>query len=245
MGKSMDLRSRSTSSTSTPFALELIAALQDQDVAKAFRKARIVDVDEVADLVSAKLALRLKKLEEECAAKDVKIHQLEERVEELERKCDDQEQYSRRTSVRIYGVPETQGENVSHLASEIFTEMNLNPTINRIHRVGPPHSSESKSPNSSVPSQNSKSPRPILCQFVSYPDKANVMKKRKLLSTNFPQVFINEDLTRTRAKLLFEARQKKKHGLINDCWSFDGRIAIKDKNNKITPIRKSSDLAKY
>ena len=239
-----ELRSHSSSSPSTPFALELIAALQDQDVAKAFRKARIVDVDEVADLVSAKLALRLKKLEEECAAKDVKIHQLEERVEELERKSDDHEQYSRRTSVRIYGVPETQGENVTHLATELFTEMNLNPTINRIHRVGPPHSSE-KSPNSSVPSHNSKSPRPILCQFVSYPDKANVMKKRKLLSPNFPQVFINEDLTRTRAKLLFEARQKKRNGLITDCWSFDGRIAIKDNNNRIIPIRKSSDLAKY
>lgn len=245
---SMGLRSRSSSSTPTPFALELIAALQDPDVADAFRKAQIVNYEDIADVVTAKLSVRLKKMQEENAAKDERIKELEEKVEELERKADDQEQYSRRTSVRIYGVPEKEGEDVLSLANELFNEMNINPTVNRIHRVGPPRNSNSNSQNSSGsgvnPPTKPNSPRPILCQFVAYPDKANVIKERNLLSKNFSRVFINEDLTRKRAKLLFHAREKKRAGVIKDCWSFDGRIAIKNNQNTIIPIRQLSDLAK-
>lgn len=237
--------------SSTTFALDLIAALQDSAVVDAFRKARIVDYENIADCVTAKLSKRLKKMEDEIAAKDAKIESLEKRIEELETKADDQEQYSRRTSVRIYGIPETPGENLNSVASALFDEMGLMPTVNRIHRVGAPHkpvqssessdSHETSEPNAdSTP--NNPSPRPILCQFVSYPDKAQVMMNRSKLATNYRKVFVNEDLTRVRAKILFQARELKRKGMIRECWSYDGRIAVKDLKNKIIPIRKLTDL---
>ena len=180
--------------SSTSFALELIAALQDSAVVDAFRKARIVDYENIADCVTGKLAKRLKKMEEEIAAKDTRIEQLEQRIEELETKADDQEQYSRRTSVRIYGIPESPGENLNSIASGLFEEMGLSPTVNRIHRVGAPRKSApspdspvSNEPDNSLP--NTPSPRPILCQFVSFPDKAQIMLNRKKAGHQLPQDF--------------------------------------------------------
>lgn len=248
----METRSKrldSTSSSSSNFALDLISALQDPAVVDAFRKARIVDYENIADRVSAKLSDRLKKLEEECAAKDERITSLEKRIEELEGKADDQEQYSRRTSVRIYGVPETQGEDILSVTNQLFESIDVSPTINRVHRVGAPRKSSSGSTEGDTGSaagmtRPSNSPRPILCQFVAYPDKVKVIKKRSLLSSSSHRnVFINEDLTRKRAKILFNARQMKRQGLISDCWSFDGRIAIKDKKGTIVPIRSLDDLS--
>lgn len=241
-------KTQSTSSSSSNFALELISALQDPAVVEAFRKARIFDYEDIADRVSAKLSVRLKKLEEECATKNEKILTLEKRIEELEGKADDQEQYSRRTSVRIYGVPENEGEDVLSVTNQLFQSMNVSPTINRVHRVGAPRKSTADavrngSDNASS-SRPSNSPRPILCQFVAYPDKTKVLRQRRSLSSSYPSVFINEDLTRKRAKILFNARQMKRQGIIKECWSFDGRIAVKDKKDTIVPIHSVSDLMK-
>ena len=55
-------------------------------------------------------------------------------------------------------------------------------------------------------------------------------------------IFINEDLTSTRATLLYHARMTKKSKDINDCWSSDGTILVKSKTNKISPIQTPDDL---
>ena len=241
------MNTRQSTSTSSPFALDLIEALQDPSVVEAFRKAQIVDSDIIADRVEAKLNKRLKKMEKELAAKDEHITTLEKRIEDLEAKADDQEQYSRRTSVRIYGVPETPGEDVLSLSKDLFEKVNLSPSINRVHRVGPLRKSSPANPSSSNETADANpsptSPRPILCQFVSYPDKAAVMKRRKDLSDEYPDVHVNEDLTRKRANILFEARKLKRAKTIKDCWSFDGRLAIRDLRNVVVPIHKLSDLS--
>ena len=48
---------------------------------------------------------------------------------------------------------------------------------------------------------------------------------------------MNEDLTRARSRLLYQARQLKKAKKILDAWSVDGRILVKDKAEKIHLIR--------
>ena len=61
---------------------------------------------------------------------------------------------------------------------------------------------------------------------------------------NRTNIWINEDLTKTRATLLRKARMMKKNGGINDCWSVDGNIIIKNKFNKIKKIFDQGDLDK-
>ena len=91
-------------------------------------------------------------------------------------------------------------------------------------------------------------PRDILFKFVSYRYKHEVVLNREKLKSatndSSSQVYINDDLTRMRATLLFKARTQKRDKKINDAWTSDGRILIKDLANKIHPISNEQDLAK-
>ena len=64
----------------------------------------------------------------------------------------------------------------------------------------------------------------------------NAIRSWKRVRETMPHIFIHEDLTPIRAALLYKARQAKRQHDIVDCWSFDGRIVIKDANNKIRTI---------
>ena len=212
------LRSANDQPLSTDnLCLCLIEALQDTAVIEKIKEITRKDREEIADLAVQKYAQRIKRLEDHIAAQDKKIKDMEEVMNSLEAKLDDQEQYSRRTSVRISGIKETPTENVREEATKVFTTLGLNPSINRIHRVGP---------------KAEGTVRPVLVQFTDFPDKDAVMKKRRDLSTKMPNIFINEDLTRKRSKIMYEARRKKREGNIKGVWSADGRICIQD-NEKI------------
>ncbi|KAI0221322.1 hypothetical protein LSAT2_027313 [Lamellibrachia satsuma] len=56
------------------------------------------------------------------------------------------------------------------------------------------------------------------------------------------QLFINEDLMSRRSTLAFETRKLKKTNKINYCWTFQGQVIIKDKNNAIKKVTSISDL---
>ena len=68
------------------------------------------------------------------------------------------------------------------------------------------------------------------------------MKKRNVLKDNLPEVYVNEDLTRKRHKVLYDARVLKNQRKIADCWSFDGEILVKGKNRVISTVRNIDDL---
>ena len=55
-------------------------------------------------------------------------------------------------------------------------------------------------------------------------------------------IWVNEDLTKFRATLLWEARKLKKSEAIRDCWSFDGTILIRNRHNKIVPVHDQNGL---
>ena len=82
--------------------------------------------------------------------------------------------------------------------------------ISRSHRVGQ--------------KRNDGTPRPILVKFISYRAREQVFKARRLL----PQgVYVNEDLTQATAQLAYQARQLRRNGLIDETWTYDGRVFIK------------------
>ena len=215
--------------TKENLAVNLLEALGDEAVVAKLRKILCPDYDRLADVVAAKLSVRLKKLEDKLQENDELIVSLTKRLEEAENKLDDTEQYSRRTSVRIAGIPEESSENITDKASKVFEAMKLKPVINRVHRVGPKEA-------------RAKGPRPIICQFTTYPDKRAVMQAKKSIGGPFPGVFVNEDLTRRRSKVFFTARQLKRQGLVTEVWTADGRICIKDKKNRVHYVTRLKEL---
>ena len=247
--------------TDSEFALSVIEAFKDQEVIRGLQSAITIDYDKIVDLVVAHFEPRFKAMEKRLLDKEKEIEHLEVRIDELENRADDLEQYSRRSTIRITGVPEKPNEDIVQVTQQVLSKMSLSPTINRCHRVGPfpktastSTSSGSRSPSSSVaaplsspPAGNSSTPQPrsILCQFVTYADKAAVMTNRHLLRDQLTSVFINEDLTRKRSNLLYKCRALKRQNKIKDCWSFDGRITVKDNNSVIVPVRKLSDIQRF
>ena len=58
-------------------------------------------------------------------------------------------------------------------------------------------------------------------------------------------VFINEDLTGRRATIAFKTRELKKQRKIQDCWTYSGRILVKDNDNNIHEISSDIDLKRF
>ena len=85
----------------------------------------------------------------------------------------------------------------------------------------------------------------MLVKFTNYRDRAKVFRARTALKRqhgNTRKIFINEDLTTLRSRLFFKARQLKKRNTIQDCWTFDGLLLIKNKYGRVTPIRSEAEL---
>ena len=174
-------------------------------------------------------------------AKDSKISALEARIDILESKSDDQEQYSRRNSLRMTGIPEENNEILQPkvldiLNSKLSLDAPIEPAhIDRMHRVGKPKES---------------SPRAILIKFTGYGPRSAVYKNRRNLKfartatpeNGNPAIYINEDLTRFRSNLLYQARRLKTSKKIKGCWSSDGTILIQNNAGKIFPISTVTEL---
>ena len=182
----------------------------------------------------AELRGEVQRLRGELAARDKAIAELRE---DFETKLDASEQYSRRSSVRVFNIPETKGESTDDIicrlgeavGADIFLE-----DIDRSHRVG--RKEEDKN-------------RPIICKFVSYQAKIALMRKKKKLKGintktvfNAEKIFINEDLTKARAKLAKKMRDVKEAGRILDTWTRDGVIFVKTPSEEIKRITCEADL---
>ena len=58
-------------------------------------------------------------------------------------------------------------------------------------------------------------------------------------------MFVNEDLTKHRSALLFEARKLSRVDLIQGAWSSDGNIFVKDNAAVVDRINKLGDLFQF
>ena len=138
---------------------------------------------------------------------DVLCHQMQTHINELE-------QYSRRNSIRIFGIEKQTNEKLTETICK-FSKQKLNIDlqphfIDRCHPVG-----------------NYQNRNAVLVKFVSHKHKQDTIKARRALKGS--GIIIAEDLTRTNYELL---RKTQKHPKILNCWTTDG---------KVTTIVKSSD----
>ena len=125
------------------------------------------------------------------------------------------EQYSRRESVRIHGVPYTENESVDTVeqkARKVLNDAGVtldDRDISILHRAG-------KAKNGT---------KPILVKFVTRMKRNEVMSKKKNLKgkDGYKNIFITDDLTPLRMRLL--GYIKNLEG-VKKAWSFDGKIKV-------------------
>ena len=133
--------------------------------------------------------------------------------------ADEAQMYSRRSSVRIFNIPEEKDESTDDIVCRLGEAIGADifyDDIDRSHRIG---------------RQDKDKPRPIICKFLSYQSKLALMQRKKKLKTldvkkvfKTDSIYINEDLTKERARLAKTARDLKKSGKILDTWTRDGVI---------------------
>ena len=176
----------------------------------------------------------LEGLRNKVASLEKENKDLRERVEKLEVKVEAAEQYSRRKCLRIAGVPENQAADtdayVVGLSGAIGAEIALT-DIERSHRVGNPTAGRT---------------RDIIVKFASYRTRRMVYGARtSTKDSGYVGVYINEDLTKTRNKLLLKARKMVKSKLMKSAWSSDGNVLVRDNDDDKHRITCVTDLATF
>ena len=163
---------------------------------------------------------------------------LSKRVAVLERQVEQSEQYSRRNNQRISGLvegtepPENTDDIIMKMASDIGSDIQLT-DVDQSHRVGDPKKARVR-------------PREIILKFATYRSRQDFYRRRTSLKIKgYQGVFINEDLTKCRSNLLFEARQLYKSAQLKGAWSADRNILVKDNSDKIQRVSDVSDLDKF
>ena len=162
------------------FVKALSEALKDSTVKEQFRTIFQPAIDDLTRDLNSQMDIWRKKftddlrqeldsLRKNIKAKDQKIAELETEIEVLKDDQDRLEQYSRRNSLRISGLPEQDGENVLKKVVDLCNNKLKLPVkisdFDRVHRVG-----KSGSPA-----------RPILVKFATYGVRASVFKAKSVL----------------------------------------------------------------
>ena len=220
-----------------PRALTKAVGMEKDDFSKAFIKALQNDtvVATLKKVLIGDLHKEIQELKCLLVEKDQTIKELQDSVKHLELKSDGLEQYSRRNSLRNHGIEEKDHESPVDLIMKLTNEdlgLDMQPSVlDRVHRVGK--------------KTDSGRSRPLLVKFATYRDRDKVYKaKSRLKGNSRGQIYVNEDLTRPRAQLLYRARQLKKGKRILDCWSHDGQVLIKTSHGRVVPVNSEEELAK-
>uniref|UniRef100_A0A6P7GA32 Uncharacterized protein LOC114339558 n=1 Tax=Diabrotica virgifera virgifera TaxID=50390 RepID=A0A6P7GA32_DIAVI len=188
----------------------------------------------------SKIEDKLDKLTQKFEALDATLNNAVTKLNRLEEKeknnamkiiiinqtLDNLNQTARMNSLRFVGVKEEASENViSKVLTLINDQMKIKCSlveVNRIFRVGK--------------IEDEQKPRSIIVEFVTNLKRSEVYKSRnKLKNTG---IFLNEDLTQVRFKLLLAA--KKKYG-VKSAWSMNGKIYV-NTGNGVRTIQNENEL---
>ncbi|XP_026289139.2 protein unc-13 homolog C-like [Frankliniella occidentalis] len=152
------------------------------------------------------------------------ISQKDKKIEELEGRLEEHEQYSRRNNLRIFGVTESPKENTDDLVVKVAKKINVDidvSQIDRSHRIGKPGSN----------------PRPIIVKFIGYGPRQAMFRAKKALKGS--GITIREDLTKQRLDLLKGAAEVY---FEKNVWSHDGVIMVKIGDHRPFRLKRSSEL---
>ncbi|XP_048482817.1 uncharacterized protein LOC125489790 [Plutella xylostella] len=213
---------------------------------------------EVADLstqlnaVSTTITERLGEFAKRISDQEREILHLKASLQQSQAIISAQDQYLLKNEIEIAGVPETENENIEHIAMVISKRIGVdlkNEDLDDVFRAGP------RRVTSQNPAHPEKLPRTIVVKLVRQTKRRELIKaaksRRNLTSegvVNAPphKLFINERLTKGNRILFREARLRARQNGFRYCWVKDGSILIRkvDKSTAIT-IRNLEDLDKY
>ena len=163
-------------------------------------------------------------LEKELKATKKKLQAQIEDSDWLMASLDDLEQYSRKNTVEIHGIPENVYTSTEDVVLKVAEALNV-PVVAGDIEI----SHKLKRRNGMTP---------IIVKFASHKVKSKLYKARTNLksvkiSDLYPatrkqnRIFINENLTPFRADLVKQANEMKSDGLLSSVWTLDGKIYVK------------------
>jgi predicted nuclease with TOPRIM domain len=183
----------------------------------------------IGEIVSDRLNAEISSLRSELQEKNARIDALEKKLLSLESQTEGLEQYSRRNNIRVSNIPEQSNENITSTTLSILNDnLKLDPPIceqdiDRIHRTG-------------KVTENPSKPRSVLIKFVSYATKNRIMNNRALLKSDRhieEALFASDDLTSLRSKAMYDLRCMKRNKIIQETWTRDGNVFIKDNHQNV------------
>ncbi len=120
--------------------------------------------------------------------------------------------------MRISGIPDASDETTDHTIMKLFDAIDSGIVlldVDRSHRIGRPRSDNK--------------PRDIIVKFATNRARQKAQHNRaKLRKSGYNHVYINEDLTKSRSGLLFEARKLVKLNKLTGACASDGTILYKN-----------------
>ena len=207
-------------------------------LSKTFEAQLPVMVNHIVTGVLSGLQSRISDLEDENASLRDHVAVLEQRVEQLELAEERSSQYSRRNCLRVSGIVEKGGEQIDDVVAGLIKDLDVDVHVNEIdraHRLGRQASDSGK-----------KRPRDIIIKFATYRARQKLYKRRTQLrrSDKYKGTFINEELTRKRSELFYNARQLVKDKHFGKSWTSDGIVFIEDLQGRIHKCETQKDLDK-
>jgi hypothetical protein len=183
------------------------------------------DVD-TKDRTIADLEANLMTFRNELDASVNRVSTFKDLLEKLELELDELQQYSQRASLRISGLPAFKPDDnyrqlVVDLASEVGVVMDLH-DIDRAHPAG-------------------KDNKQLIVKFTNYTARFNLYNSRRKLKESNRNIYINEDLTPRRSRLLRDLIDLKKSKEIANAWTNDGRL-FAWKNDRKHLIKSELDI---
>lgn len=215
-----------------------VMSISDNDVARialAVKQLIIADFHTIIDekqkhLVDEIDTLKQKVHDLEMNQQD-EIGHLKNQVSYLQDRCEDLEQHSRKQCVRFSGVPVRPGENTDQVIIDIAQAIGVTLEPKDIlisHRTG------------------KNVPRQIIARVPNHNLKKKLLKAAKLTKDipDLKGISINQDLTSTRSKIFYEARQLVKKNKIKATFVVDGKIYIYDLKDSRYIVRNRADFDK-
>jgi hypothetical protein len=173
----------------------------------------------------------------------MKLTSLTQENQRLAQAMDNLEQHSRADSLLIHGLPLPSSGATEDLYS--LVPSTLNNLIPTVHLTSEMISVVHRLPAQSATNQSSavSRPPPVVVRFARRQVRATLMSNRKLLKGK--NLVLSDHLTPARASLLKRASALVTANKILAAWSQDGKILVKNQQNRTVQLYNETDLAQF